>query len=174
MNPTKVCCPYCYQFDHEAVDFPTLIAQMREKGVLPANPTQDVQMMKVEPCVEDPNVNMMFRSGATTREDKGKQLEIDAWVRKAPQKQPDFDLEHAKETFMEAKKNFTKASTSESKDQFGSEKGTSMLTTFLETCMNLLRDAKAVKELQELITRCARADEPWMIQKLGKHALRTG
>jgi len=29
-------------------------------------------MMRFEPPEEDPNVNMMLRSGATTREDKGK------------------------------------------------------------------------------------------------------
>jgi len=49
----------------------------------------------------------------------------------------------------------------------------SMLTTFLETCMKLLWDNKAVKGLQELITRCAGSGEPRMVQKLGKHALRT-
>ncbi len=29
-----------------------------------------------------------------------------------------------------------------------------MLTTFLETCMKLLCDSKAMKELQELINKC--------------------
>jgi len=64
-------------------------------------------MIKVEPRVEDPNVNMMLRSGATMGEGKGKRPKEDAWVGKAPAKQPKFDLERAKETFMEAKKNFT-------------------------------------------------------------------
>lgn len=50
----------------------------------------------------------------------------------------------------------------------------SMLTTFLETCMNLLRDNKVVKGLQELITRCAGLGEPRVLQKLGKNALCTG
>jgi len=45
----------------------------------------------------------MLRSGETIGEDKGKQLEEDTWVRKAPTKEPKFDLECAKETFMEAK-----------------------------------------------------------------------
>lgn len=40
--------------------------------------------MKAEPRAEDPNVNMMLRSGATSREYKGKKLETDAWVLKAP------------------------------------------------------------------------------------------
>lgn len=41
-----------------------------------------------------------------------------------------------------------------------------ILTTFLKTCMKLLRDNKAVKGLQELITRCARLGEPCMVQNL--------
>ena len=45
-------------------------------------------------------------------DNKGKQLEDNAWVRKAPEKEAEFDLDHAWETFMEAKKSFTKASTS--------------------------------------------------------------
>lgn len=53
---------------------------MWEKGVLSATPTQNIQMMKAEPREEDPNVNMMLRSGATTEEDKGKQLKEDAWL----------------------------------------------------------------------------------------------
>ena len=55
---------------------------------------------------------------------------------------------------MEAKKSFTKASTLGTKDKTDQEMDPSMLTTFLETCMKLLRDSKAVKGLQELINRC--------------------
>ena len=55
---------------------------------------------------------------------------------------------------MEAKRNFTDASTSGSKDRLEPEMDPSMLTTFLETCMKLLRDRKDIKGLQELITRC--------------------
>lgn len=69
-------------------------------------------------------------------------------------KEPRFDLEHTKETIMEAKRSFTDASTSGSKDRLELEMDPSMLTTFLETCMKLLRDSKAVKGLQEIITRC--------------------
>ena len=39
--------------------------------------------------------------------------------------------------------------------------------------MKLLRDNKIVKGLQELITRCTGSRELHMVQKLGKHALRT-
>jgi len=48
---------------------------------------------------------------------------------------------------MEAKKRFVEASTSGNKDKLELEKDPSMLTTFLETCMKLLRDSKAVKGL---------------------------
>jgi len=103
--------------------------------------------MRSKPHYEDPNVNMMLRSGVTTREDKGKKLEEDTWVRKAPTKEPVFDLENARETFMEAKKSFTEASTLGSKDQPELGIDLSMLTTFVETCMKQLRNNKAIKGL---------------------------
>ena len=70
-----------------------------------------------------------------------------------PAKESKFDLERSREAFMEAKKSFAEASTSESKDKPELEMDSSMLTTFLETCMKLLYDSKAVKGLQELINR---------------------
>lgn len=130
-------------------------------------------MMRSETREEDPNVNMILRSGVTTWEDKENQHEEDTWVRKDPVKEPEFDLGCAKETFMEAKKSFTEASSSRSKDHPELEMDPSMLTTFMETCMKLLRDNKAVKGLQELITQCAGLGEPHVVQKLGKHTLRT-
>ena len=110
--------------------------------------------MRSEQRKEDPNVNIVLRSGIMTRDDKGKQPEESAWVHKAPIKEPEFNSEHVKETFMEAKKSFMEASTSSSKDQLELEMDPSMLTTFLETCMKLLCDSKAVKGLQEFITWC--------------------
>jgi len=131
-------------------------------------------MMRSESCEEDPNVNMVLRSGATTGQDKDKQPEEDTWVRKAPTKEPEFDLELAKETFMEAKTSFAEASTSGSKDQPETRMDPFMRTTFLETCMKFLRDNKPVRGLQELITRCAGSGEPRIVWKLGNHALCTG
>ena len=52
----------------------------------------------------------------TTGDDKGNQPEESASVQKATTKEPEFDLECIKETFMEAKKSFMEASTSSSKD----------------------------------------------------------
>lgn len=63
-------------------------------------------------------------------------------------------MERPKETFMEAKKSFMKVSTSGSKDYLEIGMHHSMLTTFLETGMKLLRENNAVKGLQELISRC--------------------
>lgn len=74
-------------------------------------------MMRSEQHEEDPNMNMVLRSGVTIGEDKGKQPEEDTWVCKAPMKEPEFDLERIRETFMQAKKSFTEASTSCSKNQ---------------------------------------------------------
>lgn len=88
-------------------------------------------------------------------------------------KEPEFDLEHTKKTFMEATKSFAESSTSGSKDQPELGMDPSMLTTFLETCMKLLCNNKVVKGIQELITRCTGSGEPNIIWKLGKHALRT-
>ena len=69
-------------------------------------------MMRFEPCEEDLNVNIELRSEITTSDDKGKQPQDDGWVHKALEKEVGFDLEHAKEKFMESKKSFAEASTS--------------------------------------------------------------
>jgi len=77
---------------------------------------------------------------------------------------------------MEAKRSFTDASTSGSKDKLELEMDPSMLTTFLETFMKLLHDSKAIKGLQELITRCVGTapGEPCVVRKLRKHMTRIG
>ena len=140
------------QFDHAIEECPVLMAKMQEKKVQPQNPSQNLQMMKVKPHEEDPNVNIVLRSEITTSDDKGKQPEEGGWVCKAPKKETSFNLEHAKETFMEAKKIFTEASTSGNKNKFPDtnapiEVEPSMLNTFLETFMKLLCDRNVVKGL---------------------------
>ena len=82
-----------------------------------------------------------------TGEDYGKQLEEDEWVRKAPEKDTGFDLEFPRETFMDAKKSFSQASTSWSQEKPSDEMDPSMITMFLETSMKLLRDSKVLKGL---------------------------
>ena len=104
------------------------------------------------------------------------QPEDSTWVRKAPIKEPEFDLECAKETFMEARKIFADAFISGSKDRPEPKMDPLMLATFLETCMKLLRDSKAIKGLQELINKCTETapGEPHVVWKMEKHAKRTG
>lgn len=128
-------------------------------------------MMRFEHREEDPNVNIVLQSGIAIGDDKGKQPEDNTWVHKALAKEVDFDLEHGRETFMEAKKSFTKVSTSQSKDKPNQEMDPYMLTTFLETCMKLLCNSKVVKGLQEHINRCigSTLGEPRVVRKIGKH-----
>ncbi len=98
------------------------------------------------------------------------------WVHKALEKEDEFYFEHACEMFMEVKESFIEASTSGSWDKPIQEMDPSMLTTFLEICMKLLHDSKVVKELQELINRCAEntPGEPRVVRKIGKHKARIG
>jgi len=73
--------------------------------------------MRSELYEEDINVNIVLQSEIATGDDKGKQLEDSTWVCKALVKEVKFDLEHTRETFMEAKKSFTNVSTSGNKDK---------------------------------------------------------
>lgn len=88
-------------------------------------------------------------------DDKGKKPKNSTWVCKAPMKEVEFDLEHAWETSMEAKKSLVDASISGSTYKPELYMDPSMLTTFLETCIKLLHYSKVMKWLQELINRCA-------------------
>lgn len=76
-------------------------------------------------------------------------------------------------TAKQAHKSFTKVSTPGRRDLIEPGMDPPMLTTFLETCMKLLRDNRVVKGLQELITKCTGSGEPRIVWKLGKHALHT-
>jgi len=153
-----------------------MLAKIHENGVQTLQPTMNRQMIRAEPCEEDPKVKIMLQSGTMTREDKGKQPVEGIWVHKALEKETELDLESAKETFMEAKKIFVEASTSGSQEKPVEEMDPSMLTTFLETCMKLLHDSNDVKGLRELINWCACKDratsELYMVRKLGKHKSR--
>ena len=73
----------------------------------------------------------------------------EAWVRKTPEKVPTFDVGRAKETFMKATKDFVDPSTAiapaqqhqqQSQSQEASTDKVSTLSTFLQSCMNLLRN----------------------------------
>ena len=110
----------------------------------------------------------------------GKQPEEEGWVRKAPEKEVSFDLDHTKETFMEAKKSFTKASASWIQDKMQeisvpAEVDSSVLTTFWETCMKLLYDRNVVEGLQELINKCTskRSVRRISVSRMGPQRRRT-
>lgn len=126
-------------------DFLILITKMRENKTQTQHPTLNIQMMRSKPCEEDHNVNIVMRSGVATGKDKGKQPETEGWVCKAVEKEVWFDLNWAKETFMEAKKNFAEASTSGSQEKSArnsevKDVDPSLLVTFIKTCMKPLRD----------------------------------
>jgi len=79
---------------------------------------------------------------------------------------------------MEAKKSFTKVSTSGSQEKTPKNSTTqevdpSALTTFLETYMKLLCDRKVVEVLQDLIDKCANKEntpsKQCMVRNIDKH-----
>jgi len=73
-------------------DFPILLAKILGKGVQPQQPTQNLQMMRAEAHKEDPKVNIMLQSGATTGKDNGKQPKEGERVSKVPEKEIRFYL----------------------------------------------------------------------------------
>lgn len=154
--------------------------KMQENKAQSHQPTQNIQMMRAKPHEEDHNVNTMTRSGMSTGADKGKQPEDEGWVRKVAEKEVDFDLNRAKETFMDAKNNFVEASTSGSQEKMLEtsvieEVDPSVLATFLKTCMKLLHNQKAVEGLQELIDKCENKEstltDQCIVRKIGKHKM---
>ena len=84
-------------------------------------------------------------------------------VRKAPEKVPALDSEREQETVMEAKRDFVDPSTTvvpaqqhqqESQLQEASTDKVSTLSSFLWSCMKLLRNQNALKELQKVLAFC--------------------
>ena len=83
---------------------------------------------------------------------------------------------------METKKSFTEASTSGSQEKLLEtsmpiEIDSSVLTMLLETCMKLLCTSKVVKQLQELMNKCAGKENTprghCIARKIDKHKART-
>ena len=76
---------------------------------------------------------------------------------------PTFDVEREKETFMNAKGYFADLSTAaapaqprqqQSQPQEASTDKVSTLSSFLQSCMKLLRNQTALNELQKVIASC--------------------
>ena len=59
-----------------------------------------------------PAINVVTQSGATTEARHKDKYPNEAWVRKDPAKVPASDVKREKETFMEAKRDFTDPNTS--------------------------------------------------------------
>ena len=59
-----------------------------------------------------PAINVVTRTGATMEVQNKEKQPAEAWVRKAPEKIPAFDVKREKETFMESKRDFADLSTS--------------------------------------------------------------
>ena len=85
---------------------------------------------------------------------------IEAWVHKTPEKILAFDVGREKETFMEAKKDFADPKTSvatmqqhqqQSQPQEALPDQVSTLASFLQSCMQLLRNKNALNELQKVV-----------------------
>ena len=93
----------------------------------------------------------------------------DARVRKAPMKTPAFDLTRERETFMEAKKDFADPRTSvtptqpqqlSSRPPEAPRDNVSTLSSFLQSCLILLRDQDALTQLQDVIASCGPYHSP--------------
>ena len=119
-------------------------------------------MISVEPRPAA-NINVVTRSGATTHPQDTETQPADARVRKAPVKIPAFDITRERETFMEVKKDFAGPSTSvapaqpqqlSSRPQEAPRDNVSTLSSFLQSCLKLLRDQDALTKLQEVIASC--------------------
>ena len=85
-----------------------MIAKIQE---INSAPTQNIQLIAMEQR-PIPTINVVIRSGAMTEVQNKEKQPAEAWVRKAPEKIPAFDVEREKETFMEAKRDFADPNTS--------------------------------------------------------------
>ena len=109
------------------------------------------------------SINVVTRSGATTQVQNKEKQPDEAWVRKTPEKILAFDVGREKGTFMEAKKDFADSRTSVAptkqhqqhlQSQEASPDQVSTLSSFLQSCMKLLRNQNALNELQKFIASC--------------------
>jgi len=165
-------CRYCHATDHIIKDYPQLLAKMQYKRQKVTQPT--VQKISTEQRTNDPRVNAVTRSGATTGTDNGQTSATGpAWVRKAQLKQPPFDPLKEWETFFEAKQVFADpgvstlqnpqgASTIHRSDPSREDQGKNpsheegSLRNFLESHMKLIRDQTDLAELQSILSCCKR------------------
>ena len=105
-------------------------------------------MISIEPR-PTATINVVTRSGAATNKSNMEKRPAEAWVCKAPEKIPAFDIAREKETFMEVKKYFTGPSTYvtpaqhhqlPSQPQEASLDKVSTLSSLLKSCLKILRN----------------------------------
>ena len=143
---------------------------------------QNIQLIAAEQAEPEPRVNSMTRSGvSTSRTSQETKKNIgQEWVHRAPSKAIPLDLQKNKETFHEAKASFDEPTQSGS--QVPSSRGVPQqapcgnspeqipqattsgrcdedesigsVQSFLHSCLKLLRNDKAVGELQRIIYQC--------------------
>lgn len=84
-------------------EYHVLIANMQEK--INQQHAKNIQMMKVEPMEYQPCIDIVTRSGATTRDDKanGEKEAKPTWVRKTTEKALAFDILKEKKVVMEVR-----------------------------------------------------------------------
>ena len=151
-NPTTTC-RYCRAVDHVIEQCPQLIAKIQE---INSTPTQNLHMIFVEKKPA-PAINVVTRSGAMMHIQPAEKQD---WVRQAPVKVPTFEIERGKETFMETQKDFGDSTTAvepaqphqqQSQPHEASTDNISTLSSFLQSCLKLLRNQNALSELQKVI-----------------------
>jgi hypothetical protein len=163
-NPCTTC-SYYNSFEHVIEDCPVLLAKIQKSRG--GNP--QVQLISVEPHGVDPRVNVIIRGGVATREYRvtpAKTTE-ESRVRRVVE---EFNPRKEKQTFVEARREFGGDQFSSSKalpevrecgmllafDQFaslGEGKEVSKLVSFLYTFIDLIKDERAIHELQHLIPK---------------------
>ena len=143
---------------------------------------QNIQLIAAEPKEPEPAVNIVTRSGVSTSgtSQETRQNTSQEWVRRAPTKATALNLQQNKETFHEAKASFeetplaepqvppsrgvpqqvpcsnnpeqTQQATTSGRGE--EDESTGSIQAFLHSCLKLLRNDKAVGELQRMIDQC--------------------
>ena len=97
-------------------------------------------------------MNVVTRSGMATRGPE-EEVAMEPLIRQSFIKQEGLDLKKGKETFVAARKDFAKAEAATTHSPANLKVGEEV-KPFLQACMKLLCNPKAMENLQELIDSC--------------------
>ena len=135
-----------------------------------------MQRVKVEPRDEGPSVNVITHSGMATR-GSAEKVEVEPLIHKEATKQEGLDLHKENETFVATRQDFAKAVASNPQAPTNL-KADAEVKTFLQACMKLLHNQRAIENLQVLIDSCVERTNPPMevkdVHKLYKHKKHIG